>query len=144
MGRLSRVDWTETSWCWVVFLGDPGRWVELVVCSAQQMWFHRDSIMFTSGLYGGHDMTRKYCPSSHVVVARAMWGGALFCWNTKRGFWWWKISSTDGTRWSRGMPMYWSVSKLPSTSTRCPFLPHPIQPQNMIPWRSELVLFLRH
>ena len=35
MGRLSRVDWTETSWCWVVFLGDPGRWVELVVCSAQ-------------------------------------------------------------------------------------------------------------
>ena len=21
MGRLSRVDWTETSWCWVVFLG---------------------------------------------------------------------------------------------------------------------------
>ena len=35
MGRLSRVDWTETSWCWVVFLGDPGRWVELVLCSAQ-------------------------------------------------------------------------------------------------------------
>ena len=35
MGRLSRVDWTETSWCWVVFFGDPGRWVELVVCSAQ-------------------------------------------------------------------------------------------------------------
>ena len=35
MGHLSRVDWTETSWCWVVFLGDPGRWVELVVCSAQ-------------------------------------------------------------------------------------------------------------
>ena len=34
MGRLSRVDWTETSWCWVVFLGDPGRWVE-IVCSAQ-------------------------------------------------------------------------------------------------------------
>ena len=37
MGRLSRVDWTETSCCWVVFLGDPGRWVELVVCSAQHM-----------------------------------------------------------------------------------------------------------
>ena len=37
MGRLSRVDWTETSWCWVVFLGDPGRWVELVVCSAQNV-----------------------------------------------------------------------------------------------------------
>ena len=35
MGRLSRVDWTETTCCWVVFLGDPGRWVELVLCSAQ-------------------------------------------------------------------------------------------------------------
>ena len=40
MGRLSRVDWTETSWCWVVFLGDPGRWVELVVCSAQHMEYN--------------------------------------------------------------------------------------------------------
>ena len=36
MGRLSKVDWNETSWCWVVFLGDPGRWVEIVTFSAQQ------------------------------------------------------------------------------------------------------------
>ena len=35
MGRLSRVDWNETSWCWVGFFGDPGHWVEKVTCSAQ-------------------------------------------------------------------------------------------------------------
>ena len=34
MGPLSRVDWNETLWCSVMFLGNLRRWVEIVTCSA--------------------------------------------------------------------------------------------------------------
>ena len=38
MGSLSRVEWNET-WCWVVFLWDPGRWVDsLFVAPKHWCW----------------------------------------------------------------------------------------------------------
>ena len=109
---------------WGMFKGgSAGRWRIIL---AQTV-----SMIFISGLWGGHYMCWKGCCPSQLRVWRAVWGGALSCCSTNTGFLRWKMTCADGIRYSCRILVYWKRFRLPMTSTWCPIRPYPMQPQNI-------------
>ena len=108
-------------WLWMFFVFFRSKWSQIA------------SMIFKSGLCGGHSISSRTPWSSflfkYLLTLFAVCLGSLSCWKVKRG----SINHLpDGMAWCIKICLYFSAFIIPSSPTKSPTPPAEIQPQIFI------------